>query len=110
MTNAMMIQEDDYHDQVHEEAALQEQRVKRAMARNYNARVIPMDLKEDDLVLYNTEVANGKLAPKWEAPYVISKVVRLGTFMLDKEVGKKIKNPWNADNLCKFYINKIQVI
>nr|XP_009413785.1 PREDICTED: uncharacterized protein LOC103995026 [Musa acuminata subsp. malaccensis] len=53
---------------------------KRAVARVYNRKVRPRPIKLDDLVLRNTEVsdptcARGKMAPKWEGPYRVDKIV-----------------------------------
>ncbi|XP_065050247.1 uncharacterized protein LOC103995026 [Musa acuminata AAA Group] len=53
---------------------------KRAVARVYNRKVRPRPIKLDDLVLRKTEVsdstrARGKMAPKWEGPYRVDKIV-----------------------------------
>ncbi|GAV92007.1 hypothetical protein CFOL_v3_35391, partial [Cephalotus follicularis] len=58
------------------------------VSRYYNKRVNPRPLKKGDLVLRNSAIADptgtrGKLAPNWEGPYKVKKVLHLGTFKLE---------------------------
>ncbi|GAV84954.1 hypothetical protein CFOL_v3_28396, partial [Cephalotus follicularis] len=55
------------------------------MSSCYNKRVSPRPLRQGDLVLRNSAIADptgtrGKLAPNWEGPYKIKIVLRPGTF------------------------------
>ncbi|GAV74355.1 hypothetical protein CFOL_v3_17835 [Cephalotus follicularis] len=50
------------------------------VSRYYNKRVNPRPLREGDLVLHNAAIADptgtrGKLAPNWEGPYKVKKVL-----------------------------------
>ncbi|GAV63255.1 rve domain-containing protein [Cephalotus follicularis] len=74
----------------------------------YNKRVNPRPLREGDLVLHNATIADptgtrGKLAPNWEGPYKVKKVVRPGTFKLETLGGREIPRAWNPEHLRKYY-------
>ncbi|GAV92406.1 hypothetical protein CFOL_v3_35785 [Cephalotus follicularis] len=58
------------------------------VSRYYNKRVNPRPLKERDLILRNATVVDptgtkGKLAPNWEGPCKVKKVLQPGTFKLE---------------------------
>ncbi|GAV74971.1 hypothetical protein CFOL_v3_18451 [Cephalotus follicularis] len=58
------------------------------VSRYYNKKVSPRPLRRGDLVLRNSAVADptgtrGKLAPAWEGPYKIKRVLHPGTFKLE---------------------------
>ncbi|GAV56632.1 hypothetical protein CFOL_v3_00174 [Cephalotus follicularis] len=58
------------------------------VSRYYNKRVNPQPLREGDLVLRNSPIADptgtrGKLAPNWECPYNVKRVLRPRTFKLE---------------------------
>lgn len=58
------------------------------------------------MVMRNIEVGGaekGKLAPKWEGPYIIKEEIRSGSYVLITENGKSIKNVWHTDNLNKYF-------
>ncbi|GAV62595.1 hypothetical protein CFOL_v3_06118, partial [Cephalotus follicularis] len=74
----------------------------------YNKRVSPRPLRQGDLVLRNSAVADptgtrGKLAPAWEGPYKIKRVLRPGTFKLETLEGREIARVWNVEHLRKYY-------
>ncbi|GAV91531.1 rve domain-containing protein/RVT_3 domain-containing protein [Cephalotus follicularis] len=78
------------------------------VSRYYNKRVSPRPLRQGDLVLRNSAVADptgtrGKLAPAWEGPYKIKRVLRPGTFKLETLGGREIARAWNAEHLRKYY-------
>ncbi|GAV58250.1 hypothetical protein CFOL_v3_01784, partial [Cephalotus follicularis] len=58
------------------------------VSRYYNKRVNPKPLRVGDLVLRNAAISDptstrGKLAPNWEGPYKVKKILRPGTFKLE---------------------------
>ncbi|GAV70557.1 hypothetical protein CFOL_v3_14055, partial [Cephalotus follicularis] len=58
------------------------------VCRYYNKRVHPRPPREGDLLLRNSTIADpigtrGKLAPNWEGPYKVKRVIYLGTFKLE---------------------------
>lgn len=74
----------------------------------YNSRVKPKEFKERDLVprlatTSNPNQPRGKLAPTWEGPYKVVKLIRLGTYHLQTLSGTPIPRAWNAANLRKYY-------
>ncbi|GAV86584.1 hypothetical protein CFOL_v3_30014 [Cephalotus follicularis] len=74
----------------------------------YNKRVQPRPLREGYLVLRNSAIADpigtkGKLAPNWEGPYKVKRVLRLGTFKLETLGGREIPRARNAEHLRKYY-------
>jgi hypothetical protein len=74
--------------------------------RRYHARgVRSRDLQVGDLVLPLRQDARGrhKLTPPWEGPFVISKVLKPGTYKLANSEGEVYSNAWNIQQLCRFY-------
>jgi hypothetical protein len=74
--------------------------------RRYHARgVRSRDLQVGDLVLRLRQDARGwhKLTPPWEGPFVITKVLKPGTYKLANSQGEVYSNAWNIQQLCRFY-------
>ena len=44
-----------------------------------------------------------KLMPPWEGPYIITEVLKPGTYKLANEKGKIFTNAWNIQQLRRFY-------
>ena len=77
-------------------------------ARYYDQKVKPRSYKHGNLVLKKLLLArknpaHGKLGPKWEGPYIVSRVVRPGNYELQTEEGKILPHAWNAEHLKRFY-------
>jgi hypothetical protein len=47
-----------------------------------------------------------KLSPPWEAPYIVVKVLKPGTYKLANEDGEELSNAWNIQQLRRFYLSK----
>lgn len=47
---------------------------------------------------------DGKLSAKWEGPYLVKKVLALGTFRLASTCGVELGANWNIDTLKKYYV------
>jgi hypothetical protein len=62
-------------------------------------------LQVRDLVLRLRQDARGrhKLAPPWEGPFVIAKVLKPGTYKLANSQGEVYDNAWNIRQLRRFY-------
>ena len=80
----------------------------RKTARYYNQKVKPKSYMPGDLVLKKLlptrkNPAHGKLGPKWEGLYIISRVVRPGNYELQTEEGGILQHAWNAEHLKRFY-------
>jgi hypothetical protein len=72
--------------------------------RRYQARK-RRDFSEGDLVLRLRQDNRGhhKLSPPWEGPYIVVKVLKLGTYKLANEDGEELTNAWNIQQLRRFY-------
>jgi hypothetical protein len=75
------------------------------LRRYHNRKVHARNLEEGDLVLHRIHSTKGKnkLMPKWEGPYRVVRVTRLGTVHLKTEDGTHVLNSWNIEHLRKFY-------
>ncbi|GAV87748.1 hypothetical protein CFOL_v3_31174, partial [Cephalotus follicularis] len=75
----------DLVEELRDKAVIRVAAYQQRVSHYYNNRVNPRPLREGDLVLRNTVITNptgtrGKLAPNWEGPYKVKKVLRPGTF------------------------------
>ncbi|GAV87659.1 hypothetical protein CFOL_v3_31085 [Cephalotus follicularis] len=98
----------DLVEELREKAAIKVAAYQQRVGRYYNKRVHPRPLREGDLVLRNSAIADpsdtrGKLAPNWEGPYKVKRVLRPGTFKLETLGGRKIPRAWNTEHLRKYY-------
>jgi hypothetical protein len=76
--------------------------------RNYHSsRVRPRSFMVGDLVLRLKQDGHGKLESPWVGPYIVTEVIPGGAYRLqDKKTGKDESNPWNAEQLWRFYAYK----
>ncbi|GAV80375.1 hypothetical protein CFOL_v3_23836, partial [Cephalotus follicularis] len=98
----------DLVEELRDKATIKVAAFQQRVSRYYNKRVNPRPLKEGDLVLRNTAVADptdtrGKLAPNWKGPYKVKRVLHLGTFKLETLGGREIPRAWNIEHLRKYY-------
>jgi hypothetical protein len=77
----------------------------RQSLRNYHStRVRPRSFIVGDLVIILMQDGHGKLESPWVAPYIVTEVIPGGAYRLqDKKIGKDKSNPWNAEQLQRFY-------
>jgi hypothetical protein len=73
--------------------------------RNYHStRVRPRSFEVGDLMLRLKQDGHGKLDSPWLRPYKVREVIPGGAYRLqDKKAGKDEGNPWNAEQLRRFY-------
>ncbi|GKB72867.1 reverse transcriptase domain-containing protein [Tanacetum coccineum] len=94
-----------------EQTAIREAKIKRQMEKYYNAKVQNTSFKPGDLVYRNNEASHaedtGKLGPKWEGPYEVTKALGKGSYRLKNCNGKELLRTWNVCNLKKCYIHKM---
>ena len=74
----------------------------------YTKKVRARPLELGDLVMRkvfeNTKELNaGKLGARWEGPYKIVKVVKLGVYRLETSRGEEVPRAWNSMHLRRFY-------
>ena len=77
-----------------------QQDLRRFHARNMRGRAF----QEGDLVLRVDQQKPHKLAPTWEGPFIITRVLHNGAYHLYNVEHKKDEpHAWNAELLCPFY-------
>jgi hypothetical protein len=74
--------------------------------RNYHSsQVRPRSFVVGDLVLRIKQDGHGKLESPWVGPYIMTEVILGGAYRLqDKKMGKDESNPWNVEQLRRFYV------
>ncbi|GKD08487.1 reverse transcriptase domain-containing protein [Tanacetum coccineum] len=97
-----------------EQAAIREAKIKARMEKYYNSKVKNTSFKLGDLVYRNNDASRtedtGKLGPKWEGPYEVTKALGKGAYKLRDRDGKQLPRTSNVSNLKKCYIHKMQAI
>ncbi|VFQ79595.1 unnamed protein product [Cuscuta campestris] len=90
-----------------DEAWIRAENYRRQVKSYFDSKVKPRAFQVGDYVLRKREKSQptkgGKLAKKYEGPYIIKAVVRPGTYKLVTPKGKKIDRTWNVEHLVKFY-------
>jgi transposase InsO family protein len=73
--------------------------------RNYHSRwVRGRSFEPGNLILRLKQTSTSKLEPPWEGPYLVHEAIPGGAYRLrDPKTGKDIDNPWNAQQLRRFY-------
>ncbi|GMP47971.1 hypothetical protein CsSME_00015490 [Camellia sinensis var. sinensis] len=98
----------DLVEELRETAAVRLASYEQKMRTHYNRRVRPREFSVGDLVLREVTPATknpteGKLAAKWEGPYVVKTRPRPGTYRLQDMEGRDLPHPWNAEHLKRYY-------
>ncbi|GAV56854.1 hypothetical protein CFOL_v3_00395 [Cephalotus follicularis] len=98
----------DLVEQFRDKATIKVSTYQQRVRRYYNKRVNPRPVREGDLVLRNSAIADptgtrGKLAPNWEGPYKVKRVLCPKTFKLETLGSREIPRAWNAEHLRKYY-------
>ena len=63
----------------------------------------PFNIGDLVLRLIQSNKNRHKLSPPWEGPYVVTEVLRLGTYKLKTIDGEVFVNAWNNKQLRRFY-------
>ncbi|GJT59502.1 reverse transcriptase domain-containing protein [Tanacetum coccineum] len=91
-----------------ERASIREAKTKLKMAKYYNARVRGVTFRPGDFVYRSNDtshaVGEGKLGPKWEGPYEVTKALGDGAYKLRYTDGTILPRTWNIANLKKCYL------
>ena len=78
------------------------------IARQFNKRVKPRNIKEGDFVLKEvrapTTDPRGKFQPNWTGPYFVKTILSGGAVQLADIDGAEFANLTNLDQLKKYYI------
>ncbi|GJU00416.1 hypothetical protein Tco_1110754 [Tanacetum coccineum] len=94
-----------------EQAAIREAISKAKMEKYYNSKVRNTSFKPGYLV-YRSNDANhaedgGKLGPKWEGSYEVTKALGKGAYKLKDRNEKLLPQTWNVRNLKKCYVHEM---
>jgi len=101
------LQEDalDQLDEARDVALLHSAKYEQALRRYHARRIKGRAFQVSDLVprLRQSNKGRHKFTPPWEGPFVITEILRPGTYKLANEAGEVFKNAWNIEQLCRFY-------
>ncbi|CAL1413287.1 unnamed protein product [Linum trigynum] len=78
---------------------------KEQLAKYYNSKLKPHHIEEGDLVLrkvFRPNPNHGKLAAKWEGPFVVREVIGPSTFKLATMEAERVSKTLNARHLRKY--------
>ncbi|GJU51425.1 reverse transcriptase domain-containing protein [Tanacetum coccineum] len=91
-----------------ERATIREAKAKFKMTKYYHARVRGVTFRLGDFVYHSNEASHamdgGKLGPKWEGPYEVTKALRDGAYRLRSIDRTVLSRTWNIANLKKCYL------
>ena len=83
---------------------------RKRIARAFNKKVRPRNLKEGDLVLKvlrdETFDLSGKMKPRWSGPFIIKKIMLGGATRITNLDGEEMLRPINKDRLRRYQIWK----
>jgi hypothetical protein len=93
-------------DEHRERVAVRAANYQQALRRYHEKRIRARILSNGNYVLrwVQSQAGRNKLSPKWEGPYTITQVLRLGAFKIADGDGRELANSWNIDQLHKFYV------
>ncbi|GJY50652.1 reverse transcriptase domain-containing protein [Tanacetum coccineum] len=94
-----------------EQAAIREVKSKAKMEKYYNSKIRNTSFKPGDLVYRSNEASHakksGKLSPKWEGPYEVTKALGNGSYKLRYRKGNLLPRTWNVCNLKRCYVHEM---
>ncbi|GKB99050.1 reverse transcriptase domain-containing protein [Tanacetum coccineum] len=94
-----------------EQAAICEVKSKAKIKKYYSSKVRNISFKLGDLVYRSNEASHakesGKLSPKWEGPYEVTKALGNRAYKLRDCNGKLLPRTWNVRNLKKCYVHEM---
>ena len=95
----------DQVDEARDMVLLHSARYQQSLRRYQAQRVRRRDINKGDLVLRLRQDNRGrhKLSPPWEGPYIVTEVLKPGTYKLANKNGEVFTNAWNIQQLRHFY-------
>jgi transposase InsO family protein len=105
VTSTEALQDDiDALDEARDKALERATQYQQSLRNYHSSRVRPRSFVVGDLVLRLRQDSHGKLESPWVGPYIVTEVIPGGAYRLqDKKIGKDERNPWNAEQLRRFY-------
>jgi hypothetical protein len=104
-TSTKALQDDvDAVDEARDVSLARATQYQQSLQNYHSSRVRPRSFIVGDLVLRLKQDGHGKLESPWVGPYIVIEVIPGGAYPLqDKKMGKDESNPWNAEQLRRFY-------
>jgi hypothetical protein len=92
-------------EEAHCTALVQSERYLQGIRRYHDRNVREWLFSIGDLVLRRIQDESDlhKLNSRWEGPFVVKQISRLGSYRLQYVEGQDVPNSWNVQNLRKFY-------
>ena len=92
-------------DEMRCNALLRSTRYLQNMRRYHDRNIQIRSFNVGDMVLRRIQDETGlhKLNSRWEGPFIVTKVIRLGSYRLIDSDGLEVPNSWNIEHLRKFY-------
>ncbi|GJY55573.1 reverse transcriptase domain-containing protein [Tanacetum coccineum] len=101
----------DLLEEKREQVAIQEARKRAKMEKYYNAKVRSTSFHPGDFVYLNNKASHaehgGKVRPKWEGPYEVTKALGRGAYKLRDRNGNTLTRTWNICNIKKCYMHEM---
>ncbi|XP_074323369.1 uncharacterized protein LOC141660294 [Apium graveolens] len=98
----------DLIDEVRDKANVRNAEHQRRASLWYNRRVKERFFQQGDLVLRKIEASGvgerGKLAPNWEGPYKVRRILGRGSYKLETLNGDEVPHTCHASNLKVYYV------
>ncbi|KAK9050558.1 hypothetical protein SSX86_029875 [Deinandra increscens subsp. villosa] len=109
LNDQSLIEDLDTLDEMRDQAAWRMAAYQQRISKTYNKHVRIRRFKVGDLVLRKafqntTNPGDGKLAPKWEGPYLIDSEAGKGAYWLASMEGDLLPRPWNAIHLKAYFM------
>ncbi|CAH9115091.1 unnamed protein product [Cuscuta epithymum] len=90
-----------------EQAFIRAENYRRQVKGYIDSKVRSREFQVGDYVLRRREVSQptegGKMAPKFEGPYIVAAIIKPGTYKLKRLNGTEVPRHWNVHHLVKFY-------
>ena len=95
----------DLLEEAHETVIIRSACYQQTLRRYHERKIRGRILEIGDLVLRRTQSTKEKhkLSPPWEGPYMVTKVIRPGTYRLKDDNGNVLTNTWNGEQLRRFF-------
>ena len=104
---AMEAQQDtvDLLEEAHKMTIIHSAHYQQTLRRYHERKIRGRILKVRDPMLQRTQSTKEKhkLSPPWEGPYMVTEVIRSGTYRLKANNDDILTNTWNIEQLCCFF-------
>ena len=95
----------DLLEEAHEMTVIYSARYQQTFRRYHERKIRGRILEVGDLMLRRTQSTKEKhkLSPPWKGPYMVTEVIRPGTYRLNDDNGNVLTNTWSIEQLRRFF-------